>query len=499
MKKTTNARIGKQLFTLDIDAFELIEKYLKALENHFSNLSDETEVVEDIEFRLAELLTEELGGRSIIEANDVNNVLKKLGSIEDLTGEPEKESNSLLFSKKLMRDPQRGTLGGVATGLGLYFGLDPVIFKVLFIVFTFFGGFGFITYFILWAVMPPIRTEAERKQIQGEPFTIKDFEQQVKHSAKNLEHEVESWSKKHKKKWKNNSRTQEIKSVGNRIGKLIAGLIGLGLITIGFLGIIGGFAAISGSTLFEWNDAESYYISGIVTSFTGQGTNYILFMSGIALLIILPFLGIAIFGLRMMNILPATWTKAFTLASGGLWFAGLIIVTVVSIRMTTDWREQGEYLHEQKINPEKFEFILAIPPTETRGNGVLPVNVAIEIFSGPNDTSATIIVNSSSRGRSIPEASVRAKETLKFIDIQHNTIEIAERSILPLGELYRGQSISLEFYVPEGYTFHVHRSLRKLFRKQKPLPAPLPGLYQTWIWQNGNLVNASEIEVFTEI
>jgi len=499
MKRTTNARIGKQLFTLDQDALEAVERYLNALEKHFSSLSNEIEVVEDIELRLAELLKEELGNRTIVEATDVANVLQKLGSVEDLTGQPAPANNEVPpSSKRLLRDPQRGTLGGVATGLGLYFGLDPVLFKILFLIFTFFGGFGFIAYFILWAVLPPIKTEAQRSQLQGEPFTIKEFEERVKQSAKVVEDEVESWSKRQKKKWKNKERNQEIKEVGSRIGRFISGVIGLGLLFLGLLGVIGGFAAISGSTLFEWDDAESYYISGIVTSFTGQGTNYVLFMGGITLLILLPFTGIAVFGLRMMNIIPRLWTKAIAMATGGLWFAGLILVVVVSIRMTTDWREQGEFLQEHQISNTKFKFQLAVPPIETRGNGALPVNVAIDIYSSPSDTTATLIVSSSARGRSIPEAGQRAEETLKFLNISHNTIEIAERSLLPLGELYRGQSLNLEFFVPEGYTFEVHRSLRKLFKKQKPLPTPLPGLYQTWIWQNGKLISPTEIQA-TEI
>ena len=56
--------------------------------------------------------------------------------------------------KKLYRIREGKVLAGVCTGLGDYFMIDPVFIRVLFIVFTFTGGAGFITYLILWAVMP---------------------------------------------------------------------------------------------------------------------------------------------------------------------------------------------------------------------------------------------------------------------------------------------------------------------------------------------------------
>src|SRR5690242_15243747 len=48
---------------------------------------------------------------------------------------------------------------GVAGGLGAYFGVDPVLFRVLFAVSAFFGGAGVIAYLLAWAVIPEQGTE----------------------------------------------------------------------------------------------------------------------------------------------------------------------------------------------------------------------------------------------------------------------------------------------------------------------------------------------------
>ena len=47
--------------------------------------------------------------------------------------------------KRVFRDSFNGILGGVCSGLGEYFEIDPVIFRLLFIAFFFlFGGGIFI-------------------------------------------------------------------------------------------------------------------------------------------------------------------------------------------------------------------------------------------------------------------------------------------------------------------------------------------------------------------
>ncbi len=53
-------------------------------------------------------------------------------------------------NKKLQRSSSDKIIGGVAGGLGNYFDTDPVIFRLLFVVFTFVGGGGFLIYLLLW-------------------------------------------------------------------------------------------------------------------------------------------------------------------------------------------------------------------------------------------------------------------------------------------------------------------------------------------------------------
>jgi phage shock protein PspC (stress-responsive transcriptional regulator) len=58
-------------------------------------------------------------------------------------------------AQRLLRRSRTDRVGaGVAGGLGQYFNVDPVLFRVLFAVSAFFGGAGVLAYVIAWAAIP---------------------------------------------------------------------------------------------------------------------------------------------------------------------------------------------------------------------------------------------------------------------------------------------------------------------------------------------------------
>lgn len=57
-------------------------------------------------------------------------------------------------ARSLRRSTDDRVLAGVAGGIGRYFGMDPVLFRVLFAVSAFFGGAGLLAYVLGWALIP---------------------------------------------------------------------------------------------------------------------------------------------------------------------------------------------------------------------------------------------------------------------------------------------------------------------------------------------------------
>jgi phage shock protein PspC (stress-responsive transcriptional regulator) len=76
--------------------------------------------------------------------------------------------------RALRRDRDDHRVAGVCGGLGRYLDMDPVIFRVLFGVLIFFGGFGLLVYAAIWLFVPmdgESRTEAQ-KLLAGESFLV---------------------------------------------------------------------------------------------------------------------------------------------------------------------------------------------------------------------------------------------------------------------------------------------------------------------------------------
>lgn len=58
-------------------------------------------------------------------------------------------------TKRLSRSRTNRFIAGVCGGLGNYFGVNPLIFRILFVLIAVPGGVpGILLYLILWLVMP---------------------------------------------------------------------------------------------------------------------------------------------------------------------------------------------------------------------------------------------------------------------------------------------------------------------------------------------------------
>jgi len=74
-------------------------------------------------------------------------------------------------TKKLWRSKKDHYLAGVCGGLGEYFDIDPLIFRLIFLIVLFFGGAGLLIYLILWIVVPE---EGEDKRSREIGASIKE-------------------------------------------------------------------------------------------------------------------------------------------------------------------------------------------------------------------------------------------------------------------------------------------------------------------------------------
>jgi phage shock protein C len=56
--------------------------------------------------------------------------------------------------KRLYRSGNERILGGVCGGIGEYFGVDPTLIRLLWVLFSLAYGMGILLYIIVWVIVP---------------------------------------------------------------------------------------------------------------------------------------------------------------------------------------------------------------------------------------------------------------------------------------------------------------------------------------------------------
>jgi phage shock protein PspC (stress-responsive transcriptional regulator) len=189
MKKNISINISGIIFHIEEDGYDTLRKYLDSINKYFATFEDSSEILADIESRVAEIFLSKLNeGKQVITADDVSALVATMGSVSDFKAaeetdgvsepaprqttenppkaEPETNTtfggsttgtgNGKTFrpSQQLLRDQKRKILGGVCAGIGNYFSIDPVWIRLFFGLLAFAYGLTILVYIVMWIVVP---------------------------------------------------------------------------------------------------------------------------------------------------------------------------------------------------------------------------------------------------------------------------------------------------------------------------------------------------------
>ncbi len=78
--------------------------------------------------------------------------------------------------KRLLRNRTERIIGGVAGGIATYFGIDPLIVRVILVALSLVNGLGLVIYIVLWLLMPVEGSSAPdtRSQVQENIHDMQD-------------------------------------------------------------------------------------------------------------------------------------------------------------------------------------------------------------------------------------------------------------------------------------------------------------------------------------
>ncbi|HSX07799.1 MAG TPA: PspC domain-containing protein [Candidatus Saccharimonadales bacterium] len=183
MNEVKHIHLGRQSFTISVEAHKELRIYLDAIAAQMGEKAGD--VVEEVELRMAELLTEHgIGGEKVILPKDIKFLKEQLGEPREFKDDDADESQERTAehrepAKRLFRDTDNAMIGGVAAGLAAYFGIEVAIVRLLFVLLVFLGGGGFILYLLLFLVIPPAETSSERLQMRGKAVTVNSLKDAV--------------------------------------------------------------------------------------------------------------------------------------------------------------------------------------------------------------------------------------------------------------------------------------------------------------------------------
>ncbi|QLC67617.1 PspC domain-containing protein [Flavobacterium sp. LPB0248] len=489
MNKTVNINLGGMFFHIDEDAYLKLTRYFDAIKRSLNNSSGQDEIIKDIEMRVSELLTEkQKSEKHVVGLKDVDEVIAVMGQPEDYRIEDEENANQSFNNytarkhKKLYRDKENGMIGGVATGLGHYFGIDAVWIKIVFLIFVFAGfGTGILAYFVLWIVTPEAVTTSEKLEMTGEPVTISNIEKKVRE-------EIDSLSEKFKNADYDKMGNQ-VKSGAGRIsssfGDFVMTVFKIFAKFLGVILIISGISTLIMLLIGVFTLGTNIFIDFPWQNFVEAGnfTEYPLWSFGLLMFFAvgIPFFFLTLLGFKLLspNLKSIGNITKYTLLA--LWIISIAILTSIGIKQAT------EISYDNKIVEKK---VLAIKPTDTlfikfkyndyytkslnhyrefefvqdSANNELIYSNDVRLHVLHTDESAPFIqIEKSARGNSFTNAKKRAEKINYKFQISGNHLILDNYFLTDVKNKFRGQEVDIYLYLPEGQLVKPDSSVRDYY------------------------------------
>lgn len=195
MKITENISLAGYAFVIESDAYEELSNYLTAVHQCFQDNSSADEIVADIEERIAELLAERCRPGMTVNIKMIRDIESRIGNPDELSPEDnvvheaDREVNEETqvtseapVKKRLYREMDGRVLGGVCSGLGVYFNIDKAVIRIFFLIAFFIGiangglfCIALMAYIGLWIAMPAARSVEQKYAMRGETLDLNSY------------------------------------------------------------------------------------------------------------------------------------------------------------------------------------------------------------------------------------------------------------------------------------------------------------------------------------
>jgi len=486
MKKTFTINISGTVFHIDDDAYERLNSYIFQINRHFGNDADAKEIVEDIESRISELFQERVkDGSEVITISQVDEIIKIMGMPEAIAGSQDEEKittkTTRTRGRKLYRDPDDRVLGGVCSGLGIFFNIDPIIIRLIFVLLVFLGaGSSLIIYLILWIVVPKAANTAQRLEMKGEEVNINNISKTIKEEIQDVKENYQNF-RANKSYIRGRERLDEAGNVAfsvlRAILKIIAVLFGIILLAIGIFSIIALFASLFISSEFigisPFGNGMPHYLDLFVNSDT-----LFWFYLGMGLTIGIPLIMLAYLGTKLIFRFKSN-NPAIGISALALWVVGVILLIFASVRGFSDFKSVSTSTRNEPLTTKSDTLYLKVGADEfsdyidsnidfgglriasLNGKQFLLNQPRLDIVKSETGDFG-LVIRSKSRGRDLNRAQNNAREINYKFTQQDSLITFQPWFLLPDKSVWHKQEVDIILKVPENKTIFLSNEMAKI-------------------------------------
>ncbi len=490
MKKTLTINLSGSVFHIDDDAYEKLYTYLNKINSHFGSDADAKEIVEDIEARIAEIFSDKIkSGDEVINITHVDEVIVIMGTPEAISNEDEEKVEKekvtekkphRIKGKRLYRDSDDKILGGVCSGLGAYFNLDPVIIRIIFAVAFFLPiGSSALIYLILWIVVPKASSTAQRLEMKGEAVNIDNISKSIKEEM----HDVKENFRNYRSNPNYSLGRSGMQEVGNVlvailkvIGTILLVIIGIPFLIIGAVALIVLFSLLFAShEILSMTPFENGFDHLNLLFANGSTLNWI--WLGLFLVISVPLIMLIYVGIKMIFRIKSS-NHLFGSIIGGIFIVGIFILLINGTSILGEFSKSTTLTTHESLALKSDTLYLTAKhgSGETDNEEILDPDLNFghykvgslngkEVLIGvpqlriekANSNEFDFVLNKVSRGTNTNNARNNAEEIPFKYQIKDSLVNLKPSFILP--SKWRNQRVNLKISVPVGKTIYLDESL----------------------------------------
>ncbi|MFZ1075333.1 MAG: PspC domain-containing protein [Minisyncoccia bacterium] len=205
MNKVVTISLNGNAYQLEEAGYDALRSYLDTARANLAANPDRDEILRDLEQAIAEKLSRLMGAHaSVASEAHVAEALREMGPVDASTDAKEKSTpENTPAPRRLYRIREDKVLGGVCKGLSVYFDIDVVLVRLIFVALVVVtGGVWILIYILMMVIIPYADTPEKLSRVSGTPWNAQEILDGTRESLQELRKASRDW----KREWKEEKR-----------------------------------------------------------------------------------------------------------------------------------------------------------------------------------------------------------------------------------------------------------------------------------------------------